>query len=103
MFDQPPLTAKEVFGRGFVDGAAVLFFTFLFSLISMLPSRWFGPSAGGTVSLWTTLVFFWPVLSTVGCVLLLFGKERTSIYRSGVLTSLVLFLAVIVAVWINTQ
>jgi hypothetical protein len=25
MFDQPPLTAKEVFGRGFVQGLALLF------------------------------------------------------------------------------
>jgi hypothetical protein len=102
MFDQPPLTAKEVFGRGFVQGSAVLFFTFLLSLTAMLPSR-YGLYVGGPVSLWETLVFYWPVLSTVGCVLLLFGKERTSLYRSGVLTSLALFLAVIAATWINTR
>ena len=50
MLDQPPLTAKEVFGRGFVEGSAVLFFTFLLSLTSMLPSR-YGLYVGGPVSL----------------------------------------------------
>ena len=99
MFDQPPLTAKEVFGRGFVQGLALLFGTLLLTLISMLPSRsrlYLG--SGG--SLWTSLLFVWPVFGTIGCVALLFGKEeRTAVYRAGVLASYVLFLAMTVAMW----
>ena len=99
MFDQPPLTAKEVFGRGFVHGLALLFGTFLLSLASMLPSRsrlYLG--SGG--SLWTSLLFVWPVFGTIGCAVLLFGKEdRSSVYRIGVLASYALFLAMTVAMW----
>ena len=73
MFDQPPLTAKEVFGRGFVHGLALLFMTFLVSLASMLPSR-YRFYFGNTGSLWTSLLFVWPVFSTIGCVVLLFAK-----------------------------
>jgi hypothetical protein len=99
MFDQPPLTGKEVFGRGFVQGLALLFGTLLFSLTSMLPlrSRLY---LGRTASLRTTLLFVWPVLGTIGCLVLLLGKEeRTAVYRAGVLASYVLFLAMIVAMW----
>jgi hypothetical protein len=99
MFEQPPLTDKEVFGRGFVHGAALLLGTLLVSLVSMLPSRsrlYLG--RGG--SLGTTLLFVWPVFGTIGCVVLFFGKEeRTAIYRAGVLASYALFLALIVAMW----
>jgi hypothetical protein len=99
MFDQPPLTAKEVFGRGFVQGLALLFGTLLLSLTSMLPSR-SRFYLRSTVSLWTILLFVWPVLGTIGCVVLLFEKEeRTAIYRAGVLASYALFLAMIVAMW----
>lgn len=100
MFDQAPLTAKEVFGRGFVEGLALLVLTFLFSLTSLLPmrSRLYLNRSG---SLWTSLLFVWPVLGTIGCVVLLFGKaeERTAVYRAGVLASYSLFLAMIVAMW----
>jgi hypothetical protein len=99
MFDQPPLTAKEVFGRGFVHGMAVVFATFLLSLFSMLPSRsrfYMGPAG----SLSTSLLFMWPLFGTIGCVWLLFGKEeRTALYRAGVLASYALFLAMTVAMW----
>ena len=100
MFDQPPLTAKEVFGRGFVEGLAVVFVTFLFSLVSMLPSRsrfYLGRSR----SLWTTALFVWPVLGTIGCVVLLFAKEeeRRAAYRAGVLAAYAVFLAMVVAIW----
>jgi hypothetical protein len=99
MFDQPPLTAKEVFGRGFAQGLALLFGTFLISLTSMLPSQ-SRLYLGRTRSLWTSLLFVWPVLGTIGCVVLLFGKEeRTAVYRAGVLASYALFLAMIVAMW----
>lgn len=99
MFDQPPLTAKEVFGRGFVEGLAQLFLTLLLSLASMLPwrSRLY---LTRNSSLWTSLVFVWPVLGTIGCLVLLFGKEqRTAVYRAGVLASYALFLAMIVGMW----
>jgi hypothetical protein len=85
MFDQPPLTDKAVFSRGFVQGLALLFVTFLLSLITMLPSR-SRLYLGGTGSLWTSLLFVyllfvWPVLCTIGCVALLFGKqERTAVF-----------------------
>jgi len=52
VFDQPPLTAKEAFGRGFVHGSALLLLTLVLSLVSMLPWRYrfyLGPSN----SLWT--------------------------------------------------
>lgn len=99
MFDQPPLTAKEVFGRGFVQGLALLFVTFLFSLLSMIPSR-SRFYLGRTRYLWTSLLFVWPVFATIGCVVLLFGKEeRKAVYRAGVLASYALFLAIIVAMW----
>ena len=100
MFDQPPLTAKEVFGRGFVHGLALQFGTLLFSLVSMLPSRSrFYLSSSGSV--WTSLLFVWPVLGTIGCGVLLFGKEeeRTAVYRAGVLASYAIFLAMLVAMW----
>lgn len=100
MFDQPPLTAKEVFGRGFVHGLALLFGTLLFSLVSMLPSRsrLYLSSSG---SVWTSLLFVWPVLGTIGCCVLLFGKEeeRTAVYLAGVLASYAIFLAMLVAMW----
>ena len=99
MFDQPPLNAKEVFGRGFVQGLALLFGTLLLSLTSMLPSR-SRFYLRSTVSLWTILLFVWPVFGTIGCVVLLFEKEeRTAVYRAGVLASYALFLAMIVAMW----
>jgi hypothetical protein len=99
MFDQPPLTAKEVFGRGFIHGMVVVFATFLLSLFSMLPlrSRFYMGRAG---SLSTTLLFAWPLLGTIGCVWLLFGKEeRTALYRAGVLASYALLLAMTIAMW----
>ena len=70
MFDQPPLNAKEVFGRGFVEGLARLFCTFLLIFVSMLPSRsrFYLHSTHG---LWTSLLFVWPALTTIGCVVLL--------------------------------
>jgi len=99
MFDQPPLTAKEVFGRGFIQGSALLFGTLLLSLASMLPSR-SRLYLGRTGSLWTSLLFVWPVLGTIGCVVLLFGKEeRTTVYRAGVLALYALFLAMTLAMW----
>jgi nitric oxide reductase large subunit len=99
MFDQPPLTAKEVFGRGFVHGSAMMFGTLLFSLISMLPSRSrFYMGSNGSPSI--DLLFVWPLLGTIGCVVLLFGKEeRTALYRAGVLISYALFLAMTIAMW----
>jgi hypothetical protein len=100
MFDQPPLTAKEVFGRGFVQGLALLFGALLFSLVTMLPwrSRLYLGSGGSVL---TSLLFVWPVLGTVGCGVLLFRKEeeRTAIYRAGILTSYAIFLAMVVAMW----
>jgi hypothetical protein len=99
MFDQPPLTGKEVFGRGFVQGLAMLFGTLLLSLISMLPSR-SRLYLGNTGSLWTSLLFAWPVFGTIGCVVLLFGsEERTALYHAGVLASYALFLAMTIAMW----
>jgi hypothetical protein len=99
MFDQPPLTDKDVFSPGFVQGLALLFVTFLLSLITMLPSR-SRLYLGGTGSLWTSLLFVWPVLCTIGCVALLFGKqERTAVFRAGVIASYALFLAIAVAMW----
>lgn len=100
MFDQPPLTAREVFGRGFVQGFALLLGAFLFSLASMLPSR-SRFYLGRTGSLWTSLLFLWPVLGTIGCIVLLFRKEeeRTPVYRVGVLASYALFLVAVVAMW----
>lgn len=100
MFDQPPLTAKEVFGRGFVHGLALLFGTLLFSLISMLPSRSrFYLQSSGSVS--TALLFGWPVLETIGCVALLFARdeELRAVYRAGVLASYAIFLLVVVTMW----
>ena len=99
MFDQPPLTAREVFGRGFVQGLALLFGTLLLSLTSMLPSRsrLYLDRSG---SPWTSLLIVWPVFGTIGCVVLLFGKEeRTAVYRAGVVASYVLFVAMTVAMW----
>jgi hypothetical protein len=99
MFDQPPLTAKEVFGRGFVHGLAVLFAALLFTLISMLPSR-SRLYLGRAGSLSTSLLFVWPLFGTIGCVVLLFGKEeRTALYRAGVLASYALFVAMTIAMW----
>ncbi|HKN76553.1 MAG TPA: hypothetical protein VJW94_15340 [Candidatus Acidoferrum sp.] len=99
MFDQPPLTAKEVFGRGFVHGLAMLFGTLLLSLFSMLPSRYrFYMGSNGSPSI--NLLFVWPLFGTIGCVVLLFGKnERTTLYRAGVLASYVLFVAMTIAMW----
>ena len=99
MFDQPPLTAKELSGRGFVHGLAVVFATFLFSLFSMIPSlsRFYMGRPG---SLSMSLLFVWPLFGTIGCVVLLFGKEeRTDLYRAGVLASYALFLAMTIAMW----
>jgi hypothetical protein len=99
VFDQAPLTAKELFGRGFVHGLAVVFATFVFSLFSMIPSR-FQFYMGRTGSLSTTFLFVWPVFGTIGCALLLFGKEeRTALYRAGVLASYALFVAMTIAMW----
>jgi hypothetical protein len=99
MFDQPPLTAKEVFGRGFVHGLAMLFGTLLVSLFSMLPSRsrfYMGSIGSPSIS----LLFVWPLFGTIGCVVLLFGKdERTTLYRAGVLASYALFVAMTIAMW----
>ena len=99
MFDQPPLTAKEDFGRGLIHGFALLLATFLLTLISMLPSRYrlyLGPGS----SVRSTLLFTWPLFVTIGCVVLLFRKdERTTAYRAGVLATYVLFLAICLALW----
>jgi hypothetical protein len=99
MFDQPPLTAKEVFGRGFVHGSALLFGTLLLSLVAMVPSRYSfylrpGRSPG-------TFLFGWSVLGTIGSVVLLLGKEeeRRAFYRAGVLASSAVFLALVVGMW----
>jgi hypothetical protein len=99
MFDQPPFTAKEVFGRGFVHGLAVVFATLLFSLFSMLPSRSrFYMGSNGSLSV--SLLFVWPLFGTIGCVWLLFGKdERTTLYRAGVLASYALFVAMTIVMW----
>ena len=99
MFDQPPLTTKELFGRGFVHGLAVVFATFVFSLFSLIPSR-SRFYMGSTGSLSTTFVFVWPVFGTIGCAVLLFGKEeRAALYRAGVIASYALFLAMTIAMW----
>jgi hypothetical protein len=99
MFDQPQLTAKEVFGRGFVHGMAMLFGALVISLFSMFPSRsrfYMGSNGSPSIS----LLFVWPLLGTIGCVWLLFGKdERTALYRAGVLASYALFAAMTVAMW----
>ena len=99
MFDQPPLTAKEVFGRGFVHGLGVLFAALVFSLFSMLPSRsrfYMGSNGSPSIS----LLFVWPLLGTIDCVWLLFGKdERTALYRAGVLASYAPFVVMTVAMW----
>lgn len=99
MFDQPPLTTKEVFGRGSVDGLALLFGAFLFSLLSMLPSRYRFYLQHGRQ--WTDVLFVWPVLGTIGCVALFFGKkeELRAVYRVGVVAAYALFVALIVAMW----
>ena len=80
---------------------ALLFGTFLFSLVSMLPSRHrFYLGHGG--SQWTDVVLFiWPVLGTIGCVALLFGKEEElrAIYRVGVIAAYGLLVALFVAMW----
>ena len=100
MFDQPPLTAKEVFGRGFVHGLALLFVTLFVSLASLLPPRYrfyLGPHQ----YLWTDFLFVSLVFGTIGCLVLLFGKDEQLkvVYRAGVLASYGLFLALIVAMW----
>ena len=100
MFDQPPLTNREVFGRGFVHGLAAVFFAFLFSLFSMFPSR-SRFYMGRKGSLWTSLLFIGPVIGTIGCAVLFFAKneERIAVYRAGVLASYALFLSLVGAVW----
>ncbi len=100
MFDQPPLTAKEAFGRGFVRGLALLFVTLLFSLASLLPSRYrfyLGPKQ----FLWTDFLFVWSLFGSIGCLVLLFAKDETlkAVYRAGVLASYGLFLALVIAMW----
>jgi hypothetical protein len=74
MFDQPPLTAKEVLGRGFVHGLALLFGgALLVSLASIFPSR-SRLYLRQSNSLSTYILFVWPVVGTIGCGVLLLAK-----------------------------
>ena len=105
MFDQPPLTAKEVFGRGCVEGLAMIFFAFLLSLVPMLPSRYrLYLSPSGSLGQGPSVFFGWALFGTIGCTALLFKKdERTATYRAGVLASYALFLAAIVIICAHTR
>ena len=100
MFDQPPLTFKEAFGRGCIHGLAGLFATLIIALASMLPSR-STLYLGRSKHLWTDFLFIWPVLGTIGCLALLFEKdeELRGAYRAGALATYVLFLALAAAEW----
>jgi len=96
MFEQPPITVREVFGRGFIQGFAVIFFSFVLTLCFSLPSkRW--P--------WRPLSFHenliaWPILCTIGCGIALATKdEKSAWFRGGVAVSYALFLLVIGALW----
>ena len=103
MFDQPPLNATEVFGRGFVESVAAILMSLVMSLVSMLPSR-YRLYLGATGSLGTTVYLVWPVLGTIGCLGLLFWRdERSATYRAGVLASYGLYLASIIAFWAATR
>ena len=101
MFNQPPLTPSEVFGGGFVDALALLFGAFVFSLLSMLPSgtRFYLQHNGPRWKAAALLV--WPVLGTIGCVVLFFGKKEKlrAVYRVGVVAAYALFVALTVAMW----
>ncbi len=56
---------------------------------------------GSPGSLSMSLRFVWPLFGTIGCVVLLLGKEeRTAHYRAGVLASYALFLAMTIAMWV---
>ncbi len=97
MFEQPPLTDREVFGRGFVLGLAAVFLSLLLSLI---PTFRFGPAARTGIR--TDLVYVWPILSTLCCAGILFTKdeERIGLFRAGVLASNGLFLFLLLGtVW----
>lgn len=96
MFEQPPLTNKEVFGRGFVLGLAAIFGSLLFSVI---PKFRFGFLGRNDIR--TDLFFVWPILSTLICAGILIAKdeERIGVFRGGVLASYGLFLLLFAALW----
>jgi hypothetical protein len=100
MFEQPPPTAKEAFGQGFVHGLALLCGIPLVILASMLPSRYrffLGPHQ----FLWTDFLFAWSLFGSIGCLVLLSAKDEIfkAVYRAGVLASYGIFLALVIAMW----
>ncbi|SRR5713226_4658890 len=101
MFEQPPLTDREVFARGFVNGLASAFIGFVLSVGLAL---WINFEYGELTlsSVRSDVVLWWLVACTLGCVAFFSPKdeERLALFRGGLITAYVLFLLLDAACWL---
>src|SRR5690242_766374 len=94
MFEQPPLSFQEVFGRGFTQGLAAVFLSFILTFVLSFPSMR-GPRI--PFSLRTDLLVVRPILCTIGCGMALTTKdEKRAWFRVGAFASYALFLSLLI-------
>jgi hypothetical protein len=101
MFEQPPLTVRDVFTRGFLNGLASIWLSFILSVVWAL---WNELSDGSLTirNLRSDVVPVWLVICTLGCLAFAFPKdeERLNLFRSGLVTAYVVFLLLDCACWL---
>jgi hypothetical protein len=101
MFEQPPLTDREVLGRGFVMGLAAVFSGLILSVACLFwPSfKYRSPSPD---SVGSDVGFLWLLLGTLLCALSFATKdeERIAVFRTGSAAAYGLFLLLDAACWL---
>jgi|GraSoi2013_100cm_1033763.scaffolds.fasta_scaffold21763_3 hypothetical protein len=101
MFEQPPLTEREVFGRGFVQGLFGVFISFLLA-IGLAARSEFRFGVKGFISARSEIVVEWLVLCTLVCAMSFSPRdeERLATFRAGLITAYVLFLFLDATCWL---
>ena len=100
MFEQPPITDREVFGGGFVQGLACVFTGLIFSVpIAFWPSFKYG--SPNFNSMRTEILLSWLLICTLFCAVSFSPKDekRLATFRGGLITAYVLFLFLNAACW----
>ena len=99
MFEQPPSTNREVFSRGFINGLASALIGPIFSIaaLSWKDLKYWDSVAHAIHAIALSSL----ILGTIFCAVAAYPRDEKQIglFRGGVLTAYLLFIALIAAIW----